>query len=214
MNTKEIREYKEKLKLTRKQKEMLVGLLLGDGHLETQDNGKTYRLKIEHSILQKEYVDYLYKVFLPWCAHAPKQKIRRGKNRMITSYGFYTYSSGSFRFFAQQFYPKGGKRIIPSIVKKIITPQAIAIWFMDDGSKKSIEHNTYIFHTHAFTKSELEMMCEILQKKFGISMHIHKQYNVYRLYILAESAKRFYDLVNPYIIPSMKYKLDNTKPKK
>ena len=48
MNTKEIREYKNTLKLTDIQKSILIGTLLGDGHLETQDEGKTYRLKIEH----------------------------------------------------------------------------------------------------------------------------------------------------------------------
>ena len=41
-------------------KEMLVGKILGDGCLETQNNGATWRLKIEHSFKQKEYVDHQY----------------------------------------------------------------------------------------------------------------------------------------------------------
>lgn len=36
-------------KLTEQQREITVGLLLGDGHLETRTNGRTYRLKVEHS---------------------------------------------------------------------------------------------------------------------------------------------------------------------
>ena len=37
-----------------------MGKLLGDGHAETQTDGRTYRLKFEHSYKQKEYVDWLY----------------------------------------------------------------------------------------------------------------------------------------------------------
>jgi hypothetical protein len=55
MNIKEIEEIKKNLKLTKKQRGIIVGLLLGDGHLETQNNGKTYRLKVEHSLEQKDY---------------------------------------------------------------------------------------------------------------------------------------------------------------
>ena len=46
-HSRDIEEYKQHLKLTRTQREVLVGLLLGDGHLETQNGGRTYRLKIE-----------------------------------------------------------------------------------------------------------------------------------------------------------------------
>jgi hypothetical protein len=60
MNLGSINNLKKKLKLTKKQKSILVGKILGDGHLETQNKGKTYRLKVEHSIEQKEYVDWLY----------------------------------------------------------------------------------------------------------------------------------------------------------
>ena len=43
-NTKELRKYKETLKLTKTQRELIVGLLLGDGSMQTQNNGRTYRL--------------------------------------------------------------------------------------------------------------------------------------------------------------------------
>ena len=51
------------LKLSSELREIIVGKLLGDGHLETQNDGKTWRLKIEHSIKQKEYVIHQYHLF-------------------------------------------------------------------------------------------------------------------------------------------------------
>ncbi len=47
MYSREIKNRKKHLKLLEKQSEILVGLLLGDGHLETQKKGRTYRLKME-----------------------------------------------------------------------------------------------------------------------------------------------------------------------
>ena len=40
------------------QKEILVGLLFGDAHLETQTNSKSYRLKISQSLRHKEYLEH------------------------------------------------------------------------------------------------------------------------------------------------------------
>lgn len=45
MRGKELKEYKSKIVLSQQQKQILIGILLGDAHLETQDNGSTYRLK-------------------------------------------------------------------------------------------------------------------------------------------------------------------------
>lgn len=43
-NTKELKEHKNTLKLTKIQREVLIGLLLGDGSMQTQNDGRTYRL--------------------------------------------------------------------------------------------------------------------------------------------------------------------------
>ena len=79
-NSNELKAYKEKLKLSDIQREVLVGLLLGDGHLETANSGKTYRLKIEQSEKHKSYVKHLYHIFEDWVLTEPnsKDKVRNG----------------------------------------------------------------------------------------------------------------------------------------
>ena len=109
MNTKEIREYKSTLKLGDIQRSVLVGTLLGDGHLETQDKGKTYRLKIEHQLLQKDYTEWLFSYFKEWVRGGIYSKVKLNSKEYV---GFTTYSHGAFRFYAQQFY-EGRKKIIP-----------------------------------------------------------------------------------------------------
>lgn len=209
MNTKEIREYKKHLKLTKRQREILVGLLLGDGHLETLNDGRTYRLKIEHSIAQKDYVMWLYEEFKDWVRSRPRKRMRKDGGEQI---GFTTYSHESFRFYAQQFYTDH-KKIIPKMIHKLLAPIGIAVWFMDDGSRKSNKHKTYIIHTLGFKKKELEIIQEALEEKFNIKTSLHKQKGKYwRLYVLSESVRAFEGIIKPYIsqFSSMKYKLGNT----
>lgn len=208
MRSKKIEEYKKKLKLSNKQREILVGLILGDGHLETLNDGKTYRLKVEHSLKQREYLDWLYLNFKDWINKTPEVRKRTSCGKIIETYGFTTYTSGIFRFYAQQFY-QNKKKIIPKIIDKIITPQSLAVWFMDDGSIKSKAHKSLVIHTHGYSKNDLILITKVLQKKFGLKVGLQKQYDKWRLYIFSESISSFKKIIFPYILPSMRYKLND-----
>ncbi len=208
MRTKQIEEYKKTLKLTKKQKEILIGLILGDGHLETLNNGKTYRLKVEHSLKQREYLDWLYLNFKDWINKIPEVRKRTSLGKIIETYGFTTYTSSMLGFYAQQFYVDG-KKIIPKTIDKIITPQSLTIWFMDDGSIKSKAHKALVIHTHGYSKSDLELIIKVLKSKFDLKIGLQKQYDKWRLYIFSESVNSFKKIISPYILPSMQYKLGN-----
>jgi hypothetical protein len=52
-----------KFKITKLQKEILIGLILGDAHLEQSLNKLSYRLKIEQSKQKHDYVNHLYEIF-------------------------------------------------------------------------------------------------------------------------------------------------------
>lgn len=197
---------KSKLKLTTKQKEILVGIILGDGHLETQNKGRTYRLKVEHSIKQKAYVDWLYENFKDFIISPPKERTRLSLGKELTSYGFTTLSTSEFRFYGQLFY-QNGKKVIPKTISEMLSCKSIAVWFMDDGSFKSKSHKTYIIHSNSYTKKELEIIKEVFAKKFGIEVGIHKQYSQWRLYVYTKSALSFRKMIEPFIVPNMKYKL-------
>src|SRR3989344_2135331 len=148
------------------QREVLIGLLLGDGHLETQNGGKTYRLKIEHSIAQKDYTEWLFHLFLPLCEQIMLYEKEKNGKRYV---GFRTRSIGIFRFYAQQFY---------------------------DGSKKSARHKTYIIHSLGFTKEELIRVQNVFQERFSIEVSLHRQkQKYYRLYVQSKSASRFREII-------------------
>ena len=223
MHSRIIEEHKRTLQLNDFQRALIVGKLLGDGHLETSDKGKTYRLKIEHSLKQKFYVDWLYDQLKAWTNQAPKSRIRQvrtpqGASIVSESYGFTTYAHGALRFYAQQFYNTDGKKIIPKLIMKLLTSTALAIWYLDDGSFKSSHHKTFIIHSHGYQKQDLQRVVKALMK-LGIKATLHRQNRVtgiyWRIYILSESADKFAEMVKEIMrfVPSMKYKLGNNSPK-
>jgi len=72
--SREIRALQQRLSLTQIQKEVLIGTLLGDGCLLVNVYGKNYRLYIEHSVKQKNYLEWKYEIFREWCLSQPKDK--------------------------------------------------------------------------------------------------------------------------------------------
>lgn len=200
------------LKLSKQQREIAVGLMLGDGHLETQNCGRTYRLKVEHSMSQIDYVEWLYGCFKPLIPGRIYRRLRHGRH---THCGFRTYSLGTFRFLGKQFY-REKKKVMPKIIGNLLNPLSVATWFMDDGSMKSNKHRTYLFHTYSFSKSELKILQDALVKRFGIQTTIQQQKGKYwRLYVLSDSAVRLEEMIKPIVgkFRSMHHKLVNIMPK-
>ena len=194
------------MKLTKRQQSIIVGKLLGDGHLETQTRGKTYRLKIEHSIKQKSYVDWLYNELQGWTTSQPKIKQNASKGKLYQKYWFNSVSSGSLRFYAQQFYPHG-KKVVPKLIHHWLNPIAFAVWFMDDGSIKSKECSGKILNTQSFDHQSIERLQQALQNNFDLRTTMRKQKEGKQIYIPASEIKKLRNIISKYVIPSMQYKL-------
>jgi len=191
--------YKETLKLTRVQRETLVGLLLGDAHLETQNRGRTYRLKIEQSDKHAAYVQHLYTLFEAWVL-TPTQQKPNG------NWWFQTVSHGAFRYYAQQFY-RDGRKVVPAQIHRLLKPRSLAYWFMDDGSIKDRHSRAVVFHTQGFTQAEVARLAQTLTEKFALETYLRRQAEGHQVVIRGASLERFLELVEPYLIPEMRYKL-------
>ena len=210
MRSNEIEAYKLKLKLTREQRDVLVGLLLGDAHLETQNRGKTYRLKIEYSSRSREYCDHIYEIFREWVLTPPRRKLVNSNGHHSTNVAFSTVSHAAFRFYAQQFYMEGKKKV-PSMIKKLLSPRGLAYWYMDDGSMKSKQSKGLILNTQGFDRQELKILIKVLEEKFGLDVRERRQSDGYQIYISGNSFERFLALVDDWVIPSTRYKIPEAR---
>ena len=206
MRSKVIEEYKSGLSLSKRQKEILIGLILGDGHLEELYTPTLGRLKVEHSYKQKDYVDWIYNEFSNWVRSQPKIKKKKVWNKIYRNYGFLTYGHRALGEFQEKFYRKK-RKVIPSDLEKEITPLGLAIWYMDDGSIKSRKHKGLFLNTQGFKENDVKRLQEVLKVKFGISSTTRKEKNGKQIYLGGKSGEKFIALIKPYIISSMKYKI-------
>jgi hypothetical protein len=75
---------------------------------------------------------------------------------------------------------------------------------MDDGTFKSPGVK---IATNCFETQEVKLLVKALETKFKIKSTLHKNNGKYQLYIKKESMSLLKNLVLPYIVPNMFYKL-------
>ena len=206
MRSKVIEEYKSGLSLSKRQKEILIGLILGDGHLEKLYTPILGRLKVEHSYKQKDYVDWLYKEFRNWVRSKPKIRSLKAWGKLRKNYRFSTYGHKILGEFRERFY-EGKKKIVPNDIEKDITSLGLAVWYMDDGSIKSKKHKGVFLNTQGFRENSVMKLQKMLGNKFGIKSTTRKEKNGKQIYLGGKSGEKFIALAKPYIISSMKYKI-------
>ena len=192
---------------------IIIGSLLGDGHLEKRNRGIGTRIKFEQSNKNVEYLMWFHSYFSTrgYCnINKPELKKRIRKNGEIYfHYSINTFTFSSFNWIHDMFYMcSEGKyvKIIPLNIEQYLTPLALAIWFMDDGSK--LKKGAKIA-TNCFTYKELSQLCEILKNKFNLTVTIHSggKNKGYTLYISSQSMTTFSNIVKPFMLPTLYYKL-------
>jgi hypothetical protein len=213
-------------KLEQKQREILIGKLLGDAHLEDLSGKKSYRLLIEHSVKQKEYVDHLYEIFKPIVSTPPREAIHKytltcGSERESKNIVFKTVTHPGLRFYGQLFY-KDKVKCIPKNIHKLLTPRVLAYWYMDDGSRKGKDRSGKVLHTEGFSFDDIKILSDALTKH-NIENTIQNQNRKYKkktqegeeiieknykiIYLTAAGDKIFTELIKPYVLDCFKYKL-------
>ena len=86
----------------------------------------------------------------------------------------------------------------------------MAIWYMDDGSKtqnklNNANINIYL-NTQQFSLNDQKYLLFLL-RKIGINARLNKDKIYYRIRILKDSVPVFMQMIDKYIIESMKYKI-------
>ena len=211
-NSKKLKQYKESLvKLTQEQWEAAIGLMLGDASLQSQNEGKTYRMKFEWGEKSKVYLNHVYKLFYEWVLSEPHKKTRISpKGNTVINWGFQTISHKAFNDLANLFINK--KKIIsPDLIKNHLTARGLAYWFMDDGGKldynKNSKNKGVVLNTQSFEAKEVKVMAEQLSEKFNLDCEIRSNKGKKVIVIKSSSYSTFLSLIDPYILPEMRYKL-------
>lgn len=187
---------------------IIFGSLLGDANAEKRGHGT--RINFYQESTHKGYILWLHQLI----SNLGYSKLSipiittrlgiHGKLRNILRFKTYTFSS--FNWIYDSFYINN-KKCLPhfNLVFQFLTPLALAIWIMDDGS---ISSTGMKIATNNFTLKEVETLVTILNIKYNLSTSVNSASvpNQYVIYIPKKNVNYLYDIVGLYIHPSMKYK--------
>ena len=212
-----------KSKKTKESRNLLIGMLLGDG---TISNNHVF--KMAHCEAQKDYLEWKIKQ-LNDCAL---------RNNGIKSYIKTTgYASGVPVFYTQlniipfikvlrRVVYKNGKKTFTRKLLNRLDARGVAIWFMDDGcinirKNKGRPCGFYIRISTCEPKEEVQLIIDYFKEQWDINFymfHEGKKENSYSLCCGTKEGLKFIDIVKPYVsqVPSMIHKItyDLTQRKK
>lgn len=211
-----VNNYRNKLKLksnqshnieiTKDMEEVIVGTLLGDGNINCKSKSEikiekdTAILTFAHCLEQKEYCFHKYNKLVTLFNREPIISEQERKGNINISYYAISKSSISLKKYYSIFY-REGKKIIPANIEEYFTYQSLAYLYMDDGSFNRNSHTISLCDFDFESLSNLQ----ILLFKWNIHTTLWKS-GV--LYIKSKSNNVFRELIKPYIIPNMDYKIN------
>ena len=203
-------------------KGQIAGMMLGDGCI-TRGGGKNAYFRMQHTEKQKQYLLHKAEILRQLTAVTIRELQPRGKrnpNKEVTC-----------KTRRHPFYSRVRDIIYPHGIKKVgktwlcwLTVEGLAIWYMDDGSlskrwgynktgRRRIHSRRVYINTCGFSLEENNLLRDFVEERFGVQFRVarngeYKGKAYYRLMCGAKEANRFFDIVRPFVIPSMQYKID------
>jgi len=178
---------------------ILVGSMLGDGHLSGV-GAHTARYSEHHSAKQRPYLDWKAS---EWGAFVlsviPTDK---GSHK---GFRFTTHTCRVLHPYWQMFYPTGvGSKTFANLPLEWVDELALAVWFMDDGSRTE----SYARFSVSENGPDNQVRLAIL-RRLGLEGQLYGKGGEQSLHVQGRTNySRFLDLVTPHVHPSMKYKLE------
>ena len=195
---------------TQRQQEIVFGTLLGDGYLRPTNGNSdncSYSLALCHGEKQLEYLKWKFAEFENFVTTKEfKISIREFRGNAPT-YAFSTVSHPFLNEAHRICYNRGGKKDITAQWLSHITPLALAVWYMDDGSLNKRYH-TIVLCTNSFSREGQRLAIDFLKERYGIDAVLEPRRNGQTvLRINASQSRKFMDIVAPHVPSCMDYKL-------
>lgn len=190
------------------QKAVVIGSILGDSFL--QKTGKNNaRLRLEHSLKQRDYLLWKCQILNNFFQKKP-EVLERNNLKFGKSYQYIrnqSYSGLEFGRLHQLFYVDG-KKVIPNKISKLFKdPMSLAVWFMDDGYYYPRDKIAYIY-LPKYDHDSVNNLLNALKINYGLSPQLKiKKRGEYVLIFTVKDTAKLIQIIRPYIIKSMSYKL-------
>ncbi|XP_022726240.1 pentatricopeptide repeat-containing protein At2g15820, chloroplastic [Durio zibethinus] len=186
------------LKLSKEQREILVGLLLGGLQIYSDAERKNHTIRFEfnqnsvtHSILKRHIHDQYHE----WLH--PSGKPTAGSDDI--PHKFSTISHSYFGFYADQFWPRG-QPVIPKLIHRWLSPLVLAYWYMYGGYRTS---SGDILLKLKGSQEGVEKVVKTLKAK-SLNCRVKRKGRVFWIGFLGSNSTWFWKLVEPHILDDLK----------
>lgn len=211
---------RQSVSLTPYQREMIVGMLLGDAtipRLRVERGEANYCLTFSHSLKQLAYAQWkaslLYPLDRPLIHGKASRRWDEEKRHAVVK--FSSMCHPDFAPFRTLFYPNGTK-IVPPNITELLTLPAIALWYMDDGTlwRWHTGRGYYcVFASQSFSQEDQDLLRAALAHycavapRFMRGSHYAVGGSGVQIYLSRPDSDRFAEAIRPHVHPSMLYKL-------
>lgn len=192
----------------------VTGLILGDGWIDKGVHKRAFCIKSTDENFIK-YIEKCIKETTNFKVQVTKteEHYSSGCNHK-TSWELRVVAHPYFNKLYHYFYDDIRHRKIYSKTLSWLNPRGLANWYMSDGyvclvgkNRGFVRSRRIDICTDRYYLEDIELMKNYLKNKFNLDTSIIKRNNTYRLRVQVTSYETFINLISPYIIPSMRYKL-------
>lgn len=182
--------------------QILLGTILGDATIPKLTNRrKSYSIRWEHSIAQKEYAIWKAENSLDNFSIYERKRLDKRTNKIYESITCYSTVNDYVKY-RELFYNE--TKTVTKEVLNLLEPMGIAVWFMDDGSLYYNGNNCHlILSVDSFDETSVDLIIEYFKIKFDINFK--KSRKQIRLTSVKE-VKKFESFFKEFYHKSMCYK--------
>lgn len=201
-----------KNRINRKGRDLLIACSLGDGCINKQG-----QMMFNHSWKQYDYSMWKYKLLKKNGIKMGKIQRFEGKNGYLDYTIQYRYRTSVTMFnkvLRRCMYEDSKKRYLKGLLNRL-TPQGLAIWFMDDGTilrrKYKGQYKGFYLRISTYcSEEEANIIINYFSEKYDIhptKICEHSKQNLYTINFGAKEGKKLINIIKPYMCPSMMYKV-------
>jgi hypothetical protein len=85
----------------------------------------------------------------------------------------------------------------------------LAVWFMDDGCRS---RSAVYLNTQQYDMASQRRLLRLLREQWGIEAALNRDKAYYRVRLTVDGTRRFAGLVEPHLLPELRYKLPQMTP--
>lgn len=197
-------------KISKEQKSLLIGLLLGDGTITNHPD-----FRIMHSEKQKAYIEWKIKLLDEYKIKNSGLKVYKstsGYNKGQNVLAVRLSTNATIKALRRTVYIP--KKTITRRLLNWLNPLGVAIWYMDDGcinvntskQRSSIQHTIKI--ATCVDEPTVEIIINYFNEVWGIKFRKFKEKEFYSIASSTEEdCSKFIKIIKPYIIPEFLYKI-------